>query len=441
MMRLKGVRLLSAVAASILAGTAVAHAQTSLTIATVNNGDMVTMQKLSNHFEQSHPDIKLNWVVLEENVLRQKVTTDIATKGGQYDIMTIGTYEVPIWAKQGWLLAMDNLPADYDVADVIKPVREGLSYQDKLYALPFYAESSMTYYRKDLFQKAGITMPEKPTYDQIKDFAAKVHDPEHQVYGICIRGKPGWGENMAIVDTMVNTFGGQWFDKNWNTKIDTPEWRNAVTTYVDLLKKYGPPGASSNGFNENLALFSNGQCGMWVDATVAAGLLFNPATSKVADKLGFAQAPIASWPKGANWLWSWALAVPTSSKKADAAKQFVTWATSKEYVDLVGKNEGWVAVPPGTRASTYANKDYINAAPFATFVKEAIETADPVNTTREPKPYIGVQYVGIPEFQAMGTQGGQTIAAALTGQITVEQALKTMQAATDRTIRQAGYRK
>jgi sorbitol/mannitol transport system substrate-binding protein len=246
---------------------------------------------------------------------------------------------------------------------------------------------------------------------------------------------------MAIVDTMVNTFGGQWFDKNWNTKIDTPEWRNAVTTYVDLLKKYGPPGASSNGFNENLALFSNGQCGMWIDATVAAGLLFNPATSKVADKLGFAQAPIASWPKGANWLWSWALAVPTSSKKADAARQFVTWATSKEYVELVGKNEGWVAVPPGTRASTYANKQYIDAAPFATFVKEAIETADPVNTTREPKPYIGVQYVGIPEFQAMGTQTGQTIAAALTGQITVEQALKTAQAATDRTIRQAGYRK
>src|SRR3954452_18462962 len=189
MMRLKGVRLLSAVAASILAGTAVAHAQTSLTIATVNNGDMVTMQKMSSHFEQSHPDIKLNWVILEENVLRQKVTTDIATKGGQYDIMTIGTYEVPIWAKQGWLSPMDNLPADYDVADVIKPVREGLSYQDKLYALPFYAESSMTYYRKDLFQKAGITMPEKPTYDQIKDFAAKVHDPEHPVYGICIRGK------------------------------------------------------------------------------------------------------------------------------------------------------------------------------------------------------------------------------------------------------------
>src|SRR4051794_4511001 len=247
---IKKTHFLGMLTATILAGTTAVHAETRLTIATVNNGDMIVMQKLSNKFEQANPDIKLDWVVLEENVLRQRVTTDIATKGGQYDIMTIGTYEVPIWAKQGWLSPMDNLPADYDVADVIKPVREGLSYQDKLYALPFYAESSMTYYRKDLFQKAGITMPDKPTYDQIKDFAAKVHDPEHQVYGICIRGKPGWGENMAIVDTMVNTFGGQWFDKNWNTKIDTPEWRNAVTTYVDLLKKYGPPGASSNGFNE-----------------------------------------------------------------------------------------------------------------------------------------------------------------------------------------------
>ena len=81
-----------------------AHAE-SITIATVNNGDMIRMQKLTDDFTAKNPDIQLNWVTLEENVLRERVTTDIATKGGQYDVMTIGTYEVPIWAKQGWLLA------------------------------------------------------------------------------------------------------------------------------------------------------------------------------------------------------------------------------------------------------------------------------------------------------------------------------------------------
>jgi polyol transport system substrate-binding protein len=424
----------------LLLGAAPALAGT-VTIATVNNGDMIIMQELSSQFEQAHPDIQLEWVVLEENVLRQRVTTDIATSGGQFDVLTIGTYEVPIWAKEGWLAPLADLPADYDVDDVLKPVREGLSYDGKLYALPFYAESSMLFYRKDLFEKAGIQVPEQPTWQQVKEWAAKLHDPGNEVYGICLRGKPGWGENMAFVTTMVNTFGGQWFDNDWNTTINTPEWNEAVSFYVDLLKNYGPPGASSNGFNENLALFSTGKCAMWVDATVAAGLLFDPQQSQVADKLGFAQAPVDKHPKGSNWLWSWALGIPASSDAIDDAKTFITWATSKDYVKLVGKEKGWVAVPPGTRTSTYANAEYTTAAPFAEFVLKSIETADPINTTANPKPYSGVQYVGIPEFQALGTQVGQMIAAALTGQMPVEQALQAAQSSTERTMRQAGYPK
>jgi len=432
-------RILALASAVLFAGTTLALAQTKLTIATVNNGDMIVMQKLSTAFEKAHPDVKLNWVVLEENVLRQRATTDIATKGGQFDILTIGTYEVPIWAKQGWLRPFDSLPAEYDANDLLAPVRQGLSHDEKLYALPFYAESSMTYYRTDLFKAHGLTMPEQPTYDQVKEFAAAINDPSHQVYGICLRGKPGWGENMAFLSTMVNTFGGQWFDMKWQTKINTPPWHKAVSFYVDLLKKYGPPGASSNGFNENLALFSNGHCGMWIDATVAAGMLFDKSKSKVADQLGFAQAPVGSWPKGSNWLWSWALAVPASSKNAAAAQQFIEWATSKDYIQLVAGSEGWVAVPPGTRESTYANPEYKKAAPFADFVLKAIQTADPIHTTKDPKPYVGVQFVGIPQFQGIGTQVGQTMAAALTGQVTVDQALKSAQSSTGRVMRQAGY--
>jgi polyol transport system substrate-binding protein len=432
--------LVSAAMSALLVGAGPALAAT-VTIATVNNGDMIIMQEISSQFEQAHPDIQLEWVVLEENVLRQRVTTDIATSGGQFDVLTIGTYEVPIWAKEGWLAPLADLPADYDVDDVLKPVREGLSYDGKLYALPFYAESSMLFYRKDLFEKAGIQVPEQPTWQQVKEWAAKLHDPGNEVYGICLRGKPGWGENMAFVTTMVNTFGGQWFDNDWNTTINTPEWNEAVSFYVDLLKNYGPPGASSNGFNENLALFSTGKCAMWVDATVAAGLLFDPQQSQVADKLGFAQAPVDKHPKGSNWLWSWALGIPASSDAIDDAKTFITWATSKDYVKLVGKEKGWVAVPPGTRTSTYANAEYTTAAPFAEFVLKSIETADPINTTANPKPYSGVQYVGIPEFQALGTQVGQMIAAALTGQMPVEQALQAAQSSTERTMRQAGYPK
>jgi sorbitol/mannitol transport system substrate-binding protein len=432
-------RIAVLVSALVVAGSVLAHAETKLTIATVNNGDMIVMQKLSPAFEKAHPDIKLNWVVLEENVLRQRATTDIATKGGQFDILTIGTYEVPIWAKQGWLVPFNKLPASYELDDILAPVRQGLSHDGKLYALPFYAESSMTFYRTDLFKQHGLTMPERPTYEQIKEFAAKIHDPSQQLYGICLRGKPGWGENMAFLSTMVNTFGGQWFDMNWHTTIDTPPWHKAVNFYVDLLKNYGPPGASSNGFNENLALFANGHCGMWIDATVAAGMLFDKNKSKIADNLGFAQAPTGSWPKGSNWLWSWALAVPASTRNAQAAQEFVAWATSKDYIELVAKSEGWVAVPPGTRASTYDNASYKQAAPFAGFVLSAIQTADPIHTSKDPRPYVGVQFVGIPQFQGIGTQVGQTMAAALTGQTSVDQALRSAQTSTERTMRQAGY--
>jgi len=241
---------------------------------------MIIMQRLSKQFEEKTA-IPVEWVVLEENVLRQRVTTDITTGGGQFDIITIGAYETPIWGKQGRLLAVDDLGDDYDYGDLLEPVRNGLSYDGKLYAVPFYAESSFTFYRTDLFQKAGLTMPEHPTYSQVKEFAAKLHDPGNRVYGICLRGKPGWGENMAFVTTMVNTFGGRWFDMSWNPQLTSPAWKEAVSFYTDLLKQYGPPGSTSNGHNEGRALFANGNCAMWVDATSAAGYIYDKSQSKV----------------------------------------------------------------------------------------------------------------------------------------------------------------
>src|SRR5215208_7920712 len=153
----------AALTGALLGASALAQAET-ITIATVNNADMINMQKLSPKWEQATGN-KINWVVLEENVLRQRVTTDIATKGGQFDIITIGSYEAPIWGKQNWLVTLDDLGDNYDYADMIPSVKSGLSANGKLYAVPFYAESSFTFYRKDLFEAAGITMPEKPTYD------------------------------------------------------------------------------------------------------------------------------------------------------------------------------------------------------------------------------------------------------------------------------------
>jgi sorbitol/mannitol transport system substrate-binding protein len=428
---------------AVAAGTLAANpaASQTLTIATVNNGDMIIMQKLSPQFEKA-TGIKLNWVVLEENVLRQRVTTDIATKGGQFDVITIGAYETPIWGKLGWLKEVDDLGDDYDYADIIPQVKAGLSYDGKLFAVPFYAESSFTMYRKDLFAKAGITMPEKPTYQQIAEYADKLTDKANGIYGICLRGKPGWGENMAFLTTAANAFGGQWFDMKWQPQLTSQPWKNAIGWYLDVMKKDGPPGATANGFNENQALFSTGKCAMWIDATSAAGRIYDPKQSQVADKTDFTASPITDKdPKASGWSWAWALGIPNSTKQSEAAKKFVKWATSKDYVKLVGETEGWVAAPPGTRKSTYENENYIKAAPFAKAVLNAIQVTDPAHPTVNPVPYTGVQFVAIPEFQAIGTTVGQDIAAALAGQDTVDQALAKANAATERVMKKAGYPK
>jgi sorbitol/mannitol transport system substrate-binding protein len=416
-----------------------AAAETKLTIATVNNGDMIRMQGLTDDFTAKNPDITVEWVTLEENVLRQKVTTDIATKGGQFDVLTIGTYEVPIWAKKEWLVPLDNLGADYDIDDLLPAIRAGLSLDGKLYAAPFYGESSMVTYRKDLFEKAGLTMPDQPTWDFIADAARKTTNKAAEVYGICLRGKAGWGENMAFLTAMSNSFGARWFDENWKPQFDQPEWKDTLTFYVDLMKEAGPPGASSNGFNENLALFNSGKCAMWIDATVAASFVTNPKDSSVADKVGFALAPNKGLGKNANWLWAWSLAIPAGSQKVEAAEKFIAWATGKEYLALVASKEGWANVPPGTRNSLYANPEYEKAAPFAKMTLESINTADPTKPTVKPVPYVGVQFVAIPEFQGLGTTVGQQFSAALAGSTSIDDALAAAQSASEREMMKAGY--
>ncbi len=431
--------LLGAVA---LAGFSLpAYADTTLTIATVNNGDMIRMQKLTDDFTKANPDIKLNWVTLEENVLRQKVTTDIATKGGQFDVLTIGTYEVPIWGKKGWLVPLDNLGADYDVDDLLPAIRSGLTVDGKLFAAPFYGESSMVMYRKDLMDKAGLKMPEAPTWDFIKQAADKMTDKATETYGICLRGKAGWGENMAFLTATANSFGARWFDEKWNPQFNTAEWKKTLDFYVPLMKADGPPGASSNGFNENLALFDAGKCGMWIDATVAASFVTNPKDSKVADKVGFALAPDTGLGKRGNWLWAWSLAIPAGSKKTAEAEKFIAWATSKHYTELVASKEGWANVPPGTRKSLYANADYLKAAPFAQMTIDSINSADPTHPTVKPVPYVGVQFVAIPAFQGLATEVGQQFSAALAGSVTVDQALATAQSDAEREMKKAGYLK
>ncbi|MGI9373181.1 MAG: ABC transporter substrate-binding protein [Hyphomicrobiales bacterium] len=402
----------------------------SLTIAIVNNGHMENMKKVAEAYTKD-TGVELKWVSLEEGVLREQVTSDTATGGGQYDIINIGMQEAPIWGKAGWIEPL-NFGADYDVDDLLPAMRNGLSYNGTLYAAPFYGESSMVMYRKDLTDAAGVVVRDNDSWANIKGAAAAMHDPDNGVYGACLRGKPGWGDNMAFITTVVNSFGGAWFDKDYRPQLNSAAWNEAINFYVDLLGNYGPPGSEGNSFNEILALYNEGKCGMWIDATIAASFL------KV-DGVAYAQSPNAGNPVGANWLWAWAMAVPAGSPNADAAKKFIEWSTSKAYIKAVADHPdfGWGSVPTGTRSSTYAYPEFKAAAGFAAAEMAAIESAAPGAT--DLKPYVGVQFAAIPEFPEVGSVVAQEMAAALSGAKSVEDALAAAQSAADSIMKEAGY--
>ena len=400
---------------------------------------MKRIQALSGAFTSENPDIKLEWVTLDENTLRQRVTTDIATGSGRFDIVTIGAFEAPIWAKRGWLSALSSMPESYDVEDLLPTIRRGLSFEGKLYAAPFYGESSFTMYRTDLFENAGLEMPPAPTWDFIRTAASKISTQQGEAYGICLRGKPGWGENVAVITAMANSYGARWFDIDWRPQFDSEAWTSAVKEYVSLLRDFGPPDAASNGYAENLRLFKEGKCAIWIDATVAASSITDPATSRVAGRVGFALAPDRGLGKRSNWLWVWALAISSQSEHQEAAKRFVAWATSKQYAELVAEKEGWAHAPPGTRQSLYKNPAYLQAAPFAEMVLASIEAADPEKPTVGEAPYTGIQYVAIPEFPGMATAVGARIAKAVAGEISTDEALKNAQWVTGKVIERARF--
>lgn len=395
----------------------------NLRIATVNNKELLMLKEMSHLYLKNHPNVTLDWRVLDESVLRQRLMSDLAVAGGEFDIMTIGAYEAALWAKRGWLQPIKNLKSDYDLPDIIPSIKASMSYKNTLYALPFYAETSMTYYRKDLFNAAKIKMPRQPSWSEILSMAKQLNNKEQGISGICLRGKPSWGESVALITTIVNSFGGKWFNQDWQPELTSKEWLSGVSLYIDLLQNYGPENAHTLGYQENLELFSKGKCAIWVDATVAASTLYNPKMSNVYDKVGFAAAPNEITIEGSSWQWTWGLAIPASSNSYEQALNFIEWATSKNYINEVADNNNWLSVPPGTRFSTYNNPDYYKVAPFSGFVLNEIISATSEQTTLKGSPYKSIQFVDTFEFPAIGNFLGRKISKVLSKEESLMDAL------------------
>ncbi|MFJ9866620.1 ABC transporter substrate-binding protein [Streptomyces sp. NPDC101165] len=402
----------------------------SVNVLMVNNPQMVELQKLTAGNFTKDTGIKVNFTVLPENDVRDKISQDFANQAGQYDVATLSNYEIPIYAKNGWLHPIDSyVKSDtaFDQQDILAPMRQALTAADgKLYGEPFYGESSFLMYRKDVFRKKGLTMPAKPTWKQVAALAAKADGAESGMKGICLRGLPGWGEVMAPLTTVVNTFGGTWFDKDWKAQVDSPEFKQATQFYVDLVRKHGESGAAQSGFAECLNDMTQGKTAMWYDATSGAGSL-EASGSPVKGKIGYVQAPVEKT-DSSGWLYTWAWGIQKASKNAGDAWKFISWASGKGYENLVGRTAGWSNVPAGKRSSTYDIPEYRKeAAAFADVTRNAIAGAKPNDPGVQPRPAPGIQFVGIPEFTDLGTKVSQEISSAVAGRESVDSALQKSQ--------------
>ena len=416
----------------------------TITVAVTANPLMTTIEQLTPAgFEASHPNIKVKFVTYDENTERANVEKDVAAGGGQYDVVMIGPNDIASWAKNGWISDLSSYASSdpsYNVGDILKPIHDALSSNGKLYAVPFYGESSFMMYNKQMFAAAHVTMPANPTWDQIATLAAKLNNPSQGVAGICLRGLTGWGDNLAALDTVVNTFGGQWFNTKWNAELTSPAFEQATNFYVNLVKKDGEKGAGNDSFNQCLNIMEQKKAAMWYDATVAASTL-DAKPSPVAGDLGFAPAPVEKT-KSSGWLWSWALALEGASKNKSAAWQFMDWATSKKYIAYDASKNGWASVPPGTRTSTYQNPQYQAAAKdFAPLTLQELQSVNVAQPGVAPQPVPGIQYVGIPQFEAFGQQVSAEITAAIDGQESVATALQKSQSIAQQAVITAGLKK
>jgi sorbitol/mannitol transport system substrate-binding protein len=395
-----------------------------ISVLMVNNPQMEDLQRLTAENFTKETGIRVNYTILPENDVRAKISQEFSSQAGQYDVASLSNYEIPFYSANGWLAPLDDVAQDpeFDQDDILPAYTASLTGEDgKLYGEPFYGESSFLMYRKDILEAKGLTMPAKPTWDEVADIAAKVDGAEPGMKGICLRGQPGWGQVFAPLTTVVNTFGGTWFDKDWNAQVNSPEFTEAVEFYTKLVREHGEAGAAQAGFTECLNNMSQSNVAMWYDATSAAGAL-EAEDSPVKGKIGYAQAPVKET-ASSGWLWTWSWAMQAASKKQDAAEKFIAWASSKDYEELVASELGWAKVPSGKRISTYENAEFQKAAPFFEAERFAIENADPKNPGAQERPAVGIQFVGIPEFAALGTNVSQGVSSAIAGQGSVADAL------------------
>lgn len=418
--------------------------EVTVSIATLNNPIVSNLVKLAEEYYEEE-GVKLDFAVLPENDLREKATLEASAGGTTYDVYFTGPYEANFWISYGWAENLqpyiegmtEEQKKSLDLEDIFPSMLDSVSDPETgdVYALPFFGEASFFMYNKELLEGAGVTMPENPTWQDIYDVAKAVDNKDAGITGMTMRGAPGWGMSGAPFMTMVNAMGGKFYDMDWNATVETDEQRAAWEMYKNILKDAGQNDIITYTYNECISLMNSGKCGIYYDATSNAPNL-ETADSPIKGKVGYALAP-------SGWLWNWGMNInPNSSdEKKQAAFDFMVWACSKDYVNLsLEEDPSGASTPSGIRKSTYELEAYKDL-PYAQPTLDALADLDFNNPCKDEVPYVGLQYIAIPEFQEAGDKMTESLAAYVTDEITLDEALATTQKAFEQAAKEGEYKK
>lgn len=371
------------------------------------------LQKLAPEFEEE-TGIRANIEVVGQDVFESRITLSFAGGAADVDVVHTPGIQVQRWVQAGWLEDMtDTVAALPDKDDIIPSTLESFDVDGKDWGVPFFAETGLMAYRKDILDAAGVAPPK--TWAEMIEVAKAIDSPE--TAAIAMRAAPGQGFNMFVFPMIMRAYGGEFFvdyPNDLTPAIDSPETLEALNVYKTLLNDYGPDGVGSFNFPEVVAAMQAGQVAMTVDGTSIVGQTVDPAKSQVADQVVLALPP--EGPAGRSpALAVHGLGIAAGAANAEAAARFIAWATSKETMTKLALAE---AYPDFTRASI-AEDPEVQAKyagiqeDFLTLRVQALEAA-----RSDYRPLL-------PTWPEIGAVIGENVNAAVNGLISPEEALAT----------------
>jgi sorbitol/mannitol transport system substrate-binding protein len=385
----------------------------TINVLMVNNSQMVDLQKLTADNFTAKTGIRVNFTVLPENDVRDKISQEFSSQAGQYDVATVSNFEIPIYARSKWIAPLsDHIAKDtaFDQDDILKPMTESLSKDGVVYGEPFYGESSFLMYRKDVLDSKGITMPANPTWDQVADIAAKVDGAQPNMKGICLRGQPGWGPDLRPTHD-----GGEHL--RWHLVregLDARGQRPAVRRRDELLRQASSRSTARRvpprpGFTECLNNLVQGTVAMWYDATSAPGSL-EAADSPVKGKIGYVAAPV-KLTKSSGWLYSWAVGHPDGQHQ-EGQRLEVRVLGVEQGVRGAGRPAARLVQGPGRQALLDLRQPRLPQGRLG--VRDADQGRHRVRRPEQPgvqpRPAPGIQFIDIPSSPTSAPRSRRTSA-------------------------------